>query len=611
MTQEGASAELFQFLGNWCDGGLDDAACRRLEEILASSPSARQVYIEYLDMHARLICDRRSPVLVASLLTRFNGSLSDVEFAGSCRCPTSPIATRSRRNSRRAIGFGAAVAAAVVVLALSVAWHMPRAFWGENAGDRPAGPRQAQGSTIPGGSAAASPSAAAPADDAAPTVAHLRTLAGCRWADSHLRLRPGQALAAGRILRLSAGVAEVFFDVGVKVVVQAPAVLEIESAKSARLESGKLSAEVTTVAARGFQIRTPQGTFVDQGTEFGVEVTPDGNSRLHVFKGEVDVKPAVAGPASLPHRVLAKGEARLDQDSQSMTLLEDTGDSFIRTVDAADRDRHVVAYWRFEDRPLGVVVPNTQQNKRSARATTDSSFNGNDLFAYSDLSHPSFSGDVPSPIVPSSGQPNRGCLDNSEPPPRVSRDFYTHSAFSHAAPLDLQTIVPRQWTIEASIRPARLQCGNQTFIGRDGNEPGAATIVPTRLAFQINAKDRLAIWYVDQQERRHQVVVNELELQVGQWYHLAATSDGETLKLYVDALDGRGYQLLAAKQLPSDGLTAMSKGSDGAEWSLGRGKVRNHVAENFQGWIDEVRISDIARDPDGFLFSKPSEGLAD
>ena len=56
--------------------------------------------------------------------------------------------------------------------------------------------------------------------------------------------------------------------------------------------------------------------------------------------------------------------------------------------------------------------------------------------------------------------------------------------------------------------------------------------------------------------------------------------------------------------LPEDGGTALSKGGDGAEWSVGRGKSKNHVAEIFQGWIDEVRISDIARTPEDFLFAK-------
>ena len=156
-----------------------------------------------------------------------------------------------------------------------------------------------------------------------------------------------------------------------------------------------------------------------------------------------------------------------------------------------------MAYWRFEDRPLGAVVPHTMQNKRSVRATLDSSFNGNDLFAYSESSHPSFSRDVPAATVPSTGEPNLACLDSSEPlRPGGTRNLYTHSAFSHAAPLDLQSIEPREWTIEASVKPAALQCKPQTFVGRDGNEPGAAVVVPTRLAFYINKQNRFMIRFV-------------------------------------------------------------------------------------------------------------------
>jgi hypothetical protein len=293
-----------------------------------------------------------------------------------------------------------------------------------------------------------------------------------------------------------------------------------------------------------------------------------------------------------------------------MTLLQDTGDSFIRTVEQAGRDRHVVAYWRFEDRPVGVVIPSTRANSRSSRATLDSSFNGNDLFAYGDRTHPDISEDVPATVIPGSKEPNRGCLDNSEPPMGNSRDLYTHSAFSHASPLDIQAITPEQWTIEASIKPARLESSVQTFIGRDGNEPGAAVVIPSRLVFQIDSKDRIKIGFYDVQERWHQAVAEQLALQVEHWYHLAATSDGKTLRLYVDELDGRGYQLAAATELPRDGSTALSKGTDGAEWSLGRGKVKNHVAENFRGWIDEVRVSDVARNPAEFVFGQPGKAAA-
>ena len=609
-------SELFELLAAWCDGTMDQTGRRRLEERLASDAEARQQYIEYLDMHARLYWDRRSPALAASLLTAFE--TQEVDMASICRSRaaavqarraserTSPIRSLVRRASPIRIGAGVA---AVALLALAIVWGMHR-NWTLFPTSEDGGPKPGSGiarQNPPGNDALSAPVA----ESDAPAVAELSRLAEVRWTDSHCSFSPGDKLRAGQILRLASGVAEIRFSVGVRMVVQAPAVLEIESAKSARLERGKLSAEITTVAARGFQIKTPESTFVDQGTEFGVEVSPDGNSRVHVFKGEVDVQQAAASgqvPGSdgpVPQRLLATSEAWLEKESQSMTFLEDTGDSFIRTVEDAGRDRHVVAYWRFEDRPLGVVIPNTKANRRSVRATLDSSYNGNDLFAYGDQTHPSMSDDVPAAVIPGSKEPNRGCLDNSEPPAGTSRDLYTHSAFSHASPLDLQAITPERWTIEASIKPARLASGAQTFIGRDGNEPGSALIIPSRLVFRINSKDRIKIGFFDVQQRWHEAIAEEVGLQIDHWYHVAATSDGAMLRLYVDVLDGHGYQLAAETKLPADGSTALGKGTDGAEWSLGRGKVKNHVSENFRGWIDEVRISDIARNPAEFVFAEP------
>ena len=75
--------------------------------------------------------------------------------------------------------------------------------------------------------------------------------------------------------------------------------------------------------------------------------------------------------------------------------------------------------------------------------------------------------------MPQTRQSNRGCLDISrsavgKPARDIVRDVYTQSRFSHASPLDIQKITPAQWTIEASVKPARLHCGCQTFVGRDG-----------------------------------------------------------------------------------------------------------------------------------------------
>ena len=140
-----------------------------------------------------------------------------------------------------------------------------------------------------------------------------------------------------------------------------------------------------------------------------------------------------------------------------MMLVKDTGECFIRSMDEADRDRHVVAYWRFEDRPVGVLLPDTLGNSLPTCATVDSSFNGNDLYVGMARNRPNFSADAPAGVVPQTGSPNRSCLDTSHPTTPINRlNVYTHSQFSHASPLDIQKIAPPQWTIEASVKAAKL-----------------------------------------------------------------------------------------------------------------------------------------------------------
>ncbi len=192
-------------------------------------------------------------------------------------------------------------------------------------------------------------------------VARLSRVAGCRWNDSCNLLEPGARLSVGQSLHLAEGVAEIDFDIGAKIVLQGPAAFVVDSPDGGRLEAGKLTAEIRTPAARGFRIVTPAMTFIDKGTEFGVEVAPGGGAKVHVFKGEVevDLKPVKGGPPCPPQRLFENRGARMEAGAETLTLVQDTGECFIRSVDDVQRDRHVVAYWRFEDHPVGTPVPDT------------------------------------------------------------------------------------------------------------------------------------------------------------------------------------------------------------------------------------------------------------
>jgi len=453
---------------------------------------------------------------------------------------------------------------------------------------------------------------AAKSEIASSSPARLVRAKDCRWNGQSPAPEVGLALPVGQSLKLASGVAEIQFDIGAKVILQSPADFQLLSANSARLKTGKATVEIEKEVARGFTILTPETKFVDQGTEFGVEVTPGGNSKIHVFKGMVDVdqKPRQGQAAPPTHRLVENAGARMKAGEEGMTLIEDTGECFIRSMEEADRDQHVVAYWRFEDRPVGILLPDTGANLQSVCATVDSSFNGNDLYVAMARNRPMFAAGVAASEVPQTGISNHSCLDTSQPATDINRlNVYTHSEFSHASPMDVQRITPAQWTIEASVKAAKLLGKAQGFLGRDANFTYETTRAPARLTFQIDARDRFAISYFDADGRFHEAVAEDLPVEAGRWYHLAATSDGRVLRLYVDALDGRGYVQHAATELPATGSTALGKGQDNAEWTIGRAGNAGDPANwlRFWGWIDEIRISDIAREPANFLFASKQQ----
>ena len=622
MTPE-RQQDLDQLLSALCDDTASPEQIDHLEELLRSDAECRTFYLRYVDLHARLMQHPGfRPTLPAD--------------SGCPKCldgpppavPVSPVLGFLGDIGRQGCGYISdhtmlfSVLAALVLVVATVTLAVRNFSLGRQD--------TAAKSEIADHKNAAEPQPSIPAHSAeafspspcSSLPARLVRVKDCHWNGKFSAPVVGQELPAGQSLSLASGVAEIEFDIGAKVILQSPASFQLLAANAARLEMGKATVEIKNERARGFKIVTPETTFIDQGTEFGVEVTPGGSSKVHVFRGLVDVDhKARNGQQNVPliHRLVANVGARMESGEEGMTLVQDTGECFIRSMDEADRDRHVVAYWRFEDRPLGTVLPHTDANRNPVRATTDSSFNGNDLFVYeSPYQQPRIIGDVPAGAVPQSGAANRGCLENSIPPSHPGHsDLYTRSQFSHAAPLDIQTIAPAQWTIEVSVKARSLDSPagvaiygkEQTFVGRDGCRqsvlPQTRDWLSPRLAFEITADYRFAISFADPQNRFHQAAAEQLAIEPGRWYNLAATSDGRTLRLYADVNDGQGYRLQAETALPTTGSTALACGSSDGEWSIGRGRDRvlGGPGQFFNGWIDEVRISDIARDPAEFLFT--------
>lgn len=128
------------------------------------------------------------------------------------------------------------------------------------------------------------------------SFATLVTTDSCLWEASSVPIEEGVRIGRGS-LQLAEGLAKLTFDSGAEVAIEGPARFEVLTAMRCRIQSGKLSMTIEE-GAKGFVVETPNAILTDQGTSFGVNVSAEGNSVLHVFKGQVDVKHVSSGQSA-------------------------------------------------------------------------------------------------------------------------------------------------------------------------------------------------------------------------------------------------------------------------------------------------------------------------
>lgn len=285
-------SELARLTGALVDGSLTRPDRDRLEQLL-EHPDARRAFRKLSHLHANLLClwHESSEAKRGSDPPGQGGRLS---------------AGRSgRRSPRRGAGPEGRFAAAVAVVGRTVAGWL-------HALSRPV-PLACivAGSVLTAGLATFAlvriDTATRAGISAAPTadsVAFIADVHAVRWAAG-----PGAAvgdfLAPNARLELKAGLAEVRYFDGAKVVVEGPASFIVTGPAAGRLAGGRIVAKTDHPAhARGaaqkslFTVVTPRGVIDDLGTEFGVEVPREGDESVHVFEGLVDVRTAAPGGKS-------------------------------------------------------------------------------------------------------------------------------------------------------------------------------------------------------------------------------------------------------------------------------------------------------------------------
>lgn len=240
--------ELNELCGGVVDGTLTEVQHARLASWLGQSEAARRCYVRALGQSA---------------------SLHTYAAEMQLEAPDAPLRTRTIVQFPQ---WSVAVLAAAAALALGL-WLYFR------------------------------PTAADTA--ASDLVARLSGSKNSQWATG--ALKPGDRIRRSQRLELSAGLAEITFDSGARVVLEGPASLDVNSAWDGTLRHGTLKASVPPEAV-GFRISNSAVDVVDLGTEFTMIADGKGAAEVLVLKGEVEAAPR--SPVDQDTILLRENESR-------------------------------------------------------------------------------------------------------------------------------------------------------------------------------------------------------------------------------------------------------------------------------------------------------------
>ena len=302
-----------------------------LEKRLQADPAAREFYVKYMHVHARI-------------LWRYRDEPTRAVAFDEREAPFAPArAYRTMRFPLRGLALAASVA---VLLGVGAVLRF-----------RPPGARQEAAGT-----------ALAPRPD---EVATLVNAVECLWGTSRQATAVGTRLTCGTV-QLAQGLCEIEFDSGARMILAGPSVVEIQARDRAFLRSGSATCKVPKKAI-GFVVQTPTARVVDFGTEFGVRAEESGASQIHTFTGLVKVESSQelmeqmsrADGVRNATQVQAGQQLQIDEDGRNTRFVTNSvGDGFVRSLPQADSQaaqnpyaRLVLAdrptgFWRFEEESL-------------------------------------------------------------------------------------------------------------------------------------------------------------------------------------------------------------------------------------------------------------------
>jgi len=202
-----------------------------------------------------------------------------------------------------------------------------------------------------------------PADDN--PVGLLSKTVNAQWQDPNGQISDGSALYAGP-MSLVKGYAEIDFEDGATVIVEAPVKFSLESTHQMYLQEGRVVVKMNGASEQLFVVRSPSASVVDLGTEFGVKVDSNGKTETHVFEGQIQVHDSSEPLRSAKKLLLTAGQGAAVSDDK-ITAKEIDSEQFVRAgkfewllySSQLRDDPSLVAYYTFEK---DIAAPNKLKN---------------------------------------------------------------------------------------------------------------------------------------------------------------------------------------------------------------------------------------------------------
>jgi hypothetical protein len=521
-------------------GCADEAQMRSLNEVLRADPAARDEYLFRVELHSRLAsdpdlfasapddtvaADADNMFPLASSVSLRDGGLGVFRKAGEGGRSFGPAAPPRTVGKHRWAWSLAAAASLVLLLGLGLA------RWFKHPGSR---------------------------DSTSTAVAVLAHAADVEWSGADGAYPVGTALEPGW-LRLKSGLVQVVFYSGARVVIEGPAELRLLSPREAFCQSGVLSAEVPA-QARGFRIGTPQGSVVDLGTAFGLNVRT-ATTEVHVFKGEVEVS-----NRSVKQRGLKESEAVTLAAAGTVQTIPVNASLFARASDLLRNSLALQAlrygFWR----------------TANARLNADPS-----LLVHLDLE---------GTAQPGWTLPNAAGRSTSVPDATIVGCQWTEGRWPGKRALGFSTIsdrvrlvVPGEFqalTLSAWVNVKGLDRMFNSLFMADGFDPG-------EIHWQVRNDGSLDLCIKGATPKEIQVFASPPVIgleQFGQWVHLAAVVDG---------LSGQTVHYLNGEEVSRHPLKLTSPlrvgGSELGNWNIGSPRFMSPaLIRHFSGSMDEFAL---------------------